>query len=64
MDIHLGVTEYVTENSIITEDIYDDRLISNILLIAKVSIHTAKIGDKSPHFISFKDFASLNNKEE
>ena len=71
--IYLGVVECEhRKNGIVLNK---DRLISLFLLIAKVSIHTAKIKDKTPNFFTFKNvlgqlykqaryLASFNNKEE
>ena len=53
---HLGVRDYkLTENSIITGDIHKNRLISIIILYAKITIYSAKLKDKTPNFFNFKN---------
>ena len=53
---HLGVNEYVlTENSIITEDINKGRLLSIIILFAKITIYSAKMREKTPNLFNFKN---------
>ena len=53
---HLGVKNYVlTENSIITGDINKGRLLTVIILFAKVTIYTAKMNEKTPNFFNFKN---------
>ena len=53
---HLGVRDYkLTENSIITGDIHKSRLISIIILYAKITIYSAKLKDKTPNFFNFKN---------
>ena len=52
---HLGVNDYVlTENSIITGDINKGRLLSIIILFAKITIYNAKMREKTPNFFNFK----------
>ena len=53
---HLGVRDYkLTENSIITGDIHKSRLISIIILYAKITIYSAKLKNKTPNFFNFKN---------
>ena len=52
----LGVNNYVlTENSIITGEINKSRLLTVIILFAKVTIYTAKINEKIPIFFNFRN---------
>ena len=52
----LGVNNYVlTENNIITGEINKSRLLTVIILFAKVTIYTAKINEKIPNFFNFKN---------
>ena len=47
---HLGVNDYAfTENSIITGDIIKGRLLSIIILFAKITIYNAKMREKTPN---------------
>ena len=53
---HLGVQDnQLSENSIITGDINKSRLISIIILYAKITIYSAKLKDKTPNFFNFKN---------
>ena len=51
---HLGVIDYtLTENSIVTGDINKGRLLSIIILFAKITIYNARMKDKTPNFFNF-----------
>ena len=53
---HLGVQDYnLTENSIITGDIHKSRIISIIILFAKITIYSAKLKEKPPIFFNFEN---------
>ena len=51
---HLGFVDYIlTENSIVTGDINKSRLLSIIILFAKITIYNARMKDKTPNFFNF-----------
>ena len=52
----LGDQDYIlTKNSIITGDIHKSRLISMIILYAKITIYSAKLKNKTPISFNFKN---------
>ena len=58
---HLGVRDYtLTENSIKTGDINKGRLLSIIILFAKITIYNAKIREMTPNFFNFKKLLKIN----
>ena len=51
---HLGFVDYIlTENSIVTGDINKSRLLSIIILFAKITIYNARMKEKTPNFFNF-----------